>query len=276
MTAAHDTRAAAEVEQRRLRAKVDDLADIATIVFGPAVVELEADEAQRPRRGLPVDPVDEGNALVRAFDRVDFGNSDDDQPDRPMGHHRGELSLWVGDGHDVGDSPQYERVYWSDDHAHGEHRVITLEEWRERWVTDKDGRPKLVRRNPNPSQWCAVFAAERVKQTVHIEPIPDRKRPATYIGCHRPLDLDWPERQCEFPNAAPMWQGELGRPERCHCNGCMPRPRGYGSKYCCDQHKLAQKNAVRREQRRREGKHGRGLRSELDRAADKRARKLAV
>lgn len=264
MTAAHDTRAAVEVEQRRLRAKVDDIEDIAAIVFGPTVVELEEDEPQRPRRGLPADPVDEGNALVRAFDRADFGCSGDDESDRPIGFHRGELSVWVGDGYDVGDKPQYERVSWSAGHDHGMHRVITLEEWRTRLKVDqKTATVKRIQRSPNPSQWCVVFAAERTKKST------------TYIGCHQPLDLDWPDRNCEFPYQPAVWWRDE-RPEHCHCNGCLPHPRGHGAKYCCAAHEAVMDNARDREKRRCEGKLSRGVRSELDRAADKRARKFAA
>lgn len=175
----------------------------------------------------------------------------DDEPlDAVGGGHIGELVL-EGDDYLPSTTVQYEEIGWSAWPSFGVHKVQIVEEWR---------RDDNHRRNPTPPHYCSCFAAERVDG--HCR----------YIGCDQPLPLDWPEPQCEFPYQPRQWWRD-DRPAKCHCNGCLTHPRGYGRRYCPD-HLRTFEYARNRRDNQLQGKATRAKRTEFDRAADKRVRHL--
>lgn len=270
VTDAYQVRAAKEIEYRRFRSKVDDGDDIAAIVFGPddpaavlsrAVGQMVDIDPTRPVRNHGPTVHFSGGELDPA----------DDSAEKVDGYHQGELALWsppvrsddtftvVIDGErlpvlgrrperpvtfDISQPEQFETVTWSDESGnHGEHRVLTVEEWRD----DRN-------RNPDPPQWCSLFTTQRSKTRVD------------YIGCHQPLPLDWPEALCEFPSQPRAWWRD-DRPAYCHCNGCLTHPKSHGRKHC-PEHVAVIDNAQDRERRRLAGAKARGKRTGIDVIAD--------
>ncbi len=179
---AYEIRISTALEQKFIRAKADDPVALHAYIRG--LFEVSPDEARTHTAS---------ELLRRANDGAwEHGDTEDG-----VGH-QGEILLWekpraykgrptvriggyaypvlgaapVGPGphvYDVsGPKPDYE---WA-----GDHKVITLDEWR----------PGRV---PNPSEFCTVFAPSR----------------DGYVGCDQPLSLEWPDRNCEFPNQPGVW-----------------------------------------------------------------------